>query len=123
MHLEGLFIPCAFPRPDGAVSILVAKFAIREQEKISVSSAMMAQVVIFIFVQIMTPKAARILFTQGVLGMETLGSPVDYVKHVIHCWLSTTRTENIKHLIILQVSLFKINKRLNNNLSIWYNDK
>ena len=118
MHLEGLFIPCAFPHRDGAISILVAKFAIQEQEKISVSTAMTAQVVIFIFVQIMTPKAAPILFMQ-----ETLSSPVVYVKHVIHCCLSTTRTENIKHLIILQVSLFKINKRLNNNLSIWYNDK
>ena len=123
MHLEGLFIPCAFPHPDGAISILVAKFAIWEQEKISVSAAMTAQVPIFIFVQITTPKAAQILFTQGVLVTETLGSPVDYVKHVIHCCLSTARTENIKHLIILQVSLFKINKRLNNNLSIWYNDK
>ena len=123
MHLEGLFIPCVFPCPDGVISILVAKFAIREQEKISVSAAMTAQVAIFIFAQITTPKAARILFMQGVLVMETLSSPVDYVKHVIHCCLSTARTENIKHLIILQVSLFKINKRLNNNLSIWYNDK
>ena len=103
MHLEGLFIPCVFPHPDRAISILVAKFAIWEQEKISVSAAMMAQVAIFIFAQITTPKAARILFMQGVLVMETLGSPVDYVKHVIHCCLSTARTENIKHLIILQV--------------------
>ena len=123
MHLGGLFIPCAFPCPDGVISILVAKFAIQEKEKISVSAAMMAQVAIFIFVQIMTPKAASILFMQGVLVTETLGSLVDYVKHVIHCCLSTTRTENIKHLIILQVSLFKIHKRLNNTLSIWYNDK
>ena len=123
VHLEGLFIPCAFPCPDGAISILVAKFAIWEQEKISVSAAMTAQVVIFIFVQIMTPKAAPILFTQGVLETETLSSPVDYVKHVIHCYLATTRTENLKHLIILQVSLFKINKRPDNNLSMWYNNK
>ena len=123
MHLEGLFIPCVFRCPDRAISILVANFAIWKQEKISVSAAMMAQVVIFIFAQIMTPKAAQILFTQGVLVMETHSSPVDYVKHVIHCCLSTARTENTKHLIVLQVSLFKINKRLNNNLSIWYNDK
>ena len=111
MHLEGLFIPCAFPHPDGAISILVAKFTIQEQEKISVSNAMMAQVVIFIFMQITTPKAAPILFTQGVLEMETLGSPVDYIKHVIHCYLPTARTENLKHLIILQVYLIKINKK------------
>ena len=64
---------------------LVAMFAIREQEKISVSTATTAQVAIFIFAQITTPKAAPILFTQGVLETETLGSPVDYVKHVIHC--------------------------------------
>ena len=87
MHHEGLFILCVFPHPDGAISILVAKFAIREQEKISVSTAMMAQVAIFIFVQIMTPEAAQISSTQGVLVPETLCSPADYVKH---------KTENIK---------------------------
>ena len=123
MHLEGLFIPCVFPCPDGVISILVAKFAVQEQEKISVSTATTAQVAIFIFVQIMTPKAAPILFTQDVLEMETLGFPVDYVKHVILGYLTIAMNKNLKLLIISQVSLFKINKRPDNNLSIWYNDK
>ena len=123
MHLKGLFIPCVFPHPDGAISILVTKFAVWEQEKISVSTAMMAQVAILIFAQIMTPKAAPILFTQDVLETKTLGSPVDYVKHVIPGYLAIAMNKNLKHLIISQVSLFKINKRPDNDLGIWYNDK
>ena len=123
MHLKGLFILCAFLHLDGEISILVAKFAIQKHEKISVSAAMMAQVAIFIYAQITTPKAAQILFMQGVFVMETLGSPVDYVKDVIHFYLSTTSTENSKHLLLLQVSLFKVNKRPDKNLSKWYNDR
>ena len=84
---------------------------------------MMAQVVILIFVQITTPKAAPILFMQDVLETKTLSFPVDYVKHVILGYLAIAMNKNLKHLKISQVSLFKINKRPDNNLSIWYNDK
>ena len=78
MHLVGLFIPCVFPHPDGVILISVAKFVIREHEKISVFAAMTVQVATLSYVQIMTPKDAQTLSTADVSWANN--SCADYVE-------------------------------------------
>ena len=78
MHLEELFILCASLHPEGAMLISVAKFVIREHEKISVFAAMKVRVATLSYVQITTRKVALTLSTTGVSWANY--SHVDYVE-------------------------------------------
>ena len=75
----GLFTQCAFPHPEEATLILIAKCAVQVHEKIFVSDAMKAQAAILEYVQVTTPKGAVILFMLCVLATGTIDLPVVYV--------------------------------------------